>query len=81
MVRGVLPHVTKSGGGGVWSAMEVAERKGTRDCGFSPGESILGRDGRGTSRQLYQTLLGAAAEGGAQEKGEGHCFACDNLLR
>ena len=70
MIQGVLLHVTKSGGGHVWSAMEVAERKSMRDCGFSPGESILGGDGRGTSHQLYQTLLGVAAKGGVQEEGE-----------
>ena len=74
-------HTLQSGGGSTWLAMAVAEGKGMRGCSFSHSKSFLGGNRCGTHRQLYQTLLGAPAKSGVQEKGEGCCLACDHLPR
>ena len=58
----------------MWLAMAVTKGKGTRSCIFSHSKSILEGNWHGTRCQLYQTLLGAPAKGGVQEKGEGHCL-------
>ena len=61
--------------------MAMAKGEGTGSGSFPTGQGVLGGNWHRTRRLLYQTLLGAPAEGCVQEEGEGHYLACGHLPR
>ena len=61
--------------------MAVAKGEGTGSGSFPTGQGVLGGNQRQTHRLLYQTLLGAPADGRVQEEGEGCYLTCDHLPR